>query len=145
MDKAENVSEYYYEKLNNSVSPGPILAALYGSLYGFTYTRAEIIMMNKLVKIFGRFTVFFSVLDMAGTYPERSDNQYPLLYKICKNKFERTHGGVFIPSHGSLKKFADDVIKERDSLIKSNKNKKKVPSSEGLRNLVETEEDSDRT
>lgn len=125
----ENSSEFYYEKLKNTTNPGPVLAALFGSLYDIVPTRSEIIMMNRLIKVFGRFTLFFSVLDMAGTYPDKVENPYPLLYTICKRKFEHSHSDSFIQSHESLDKFLDGVEKELNILKKS---KIKVPSSKGL-------------
>jgi hypothetical protein len=127
----ENTSEFYYEKLKNSVSPGPVLAGLYCSLYDFSPTKSEIILMNRLVKVFGRFTLFFSIIDMAGSYPEKVENPYGLLFKICKNKFENNHRDSLFQSHEPLDKFIGGVQKEIEQLKKS---KLKIPPSKGLEN-----------
>jgi hypothetical protein len=127
----ENSSEYYYEKLKNSISPGLVLAAMYGVLYDFQQGRSEIIMMNKLIKIFGRFTVFFSILDMVGTYPDKQENVYPLLYTICKKKFENAHSSILTQSSQPLDKYLKNIDKTLDSLSKK---KVKIPSPEGLEN-----------
>lgn len=125
----ENTSEFYYEKLKNSTNPGSVLAGLYCSLYEFIPTKSEIIMMNRLVKVFGRFTLFFSILDMAGSYPDKVESPYPLLYTICKRKFEQAHGDSLFQSHESLDKFIGNVEKEIQGLKKM---KLKIPSSEGF-------------
>jgi hypothetical protein len=85
-------------------------------------------MFNKLIKVFGRFTVFFSTIDLAGSYPNRIDNPYALLYTICKNKFERTHNSSFAQSSTPLDKYLDTIDEEIEKVIKAwekeNKNKK---------------------
>lgn len=121
----EEQANYYFEQLSNTIKPGNTLSTLYGALYGVETGRSEIIMMNRLVQIFGRFTVFFSLMDMAGTYPESVDNPYSMLYTICKKRFEHSHGGVFTPSHNSLMKYAEDMQKEREALIARSKKKGK--------------------
>ena len=127
----ENSSEYYFEKLKDTPTPGNIIAAMYCTLYNIEVSKSEVIMMNKMVKIFGRFTVFFAVLDMAGSYPDDVvEKPYALLYTICKNKFESSHGTFMTQSHQSLDKFIESIEKEIESL---GTKKVKAPSSEGLK------------
>lgn len=125
----ENSTEFYYEKLKSDNNPGAILAAFYSSLYDIQTTKSEIMMCNRLIKIFGRFTVFFSILDMAGTYPNRPEVVYPLLYTICKRKFESAHGDSIIQARESLDSFINNMNKE---ISKQRKSKIKPPSSKGL-------------
>lgn len=132
MPEMENTAEFYYEKLKTATDPGRILSALFSSLYSVETTRTIIIMCNKLIKVFGRFTLFFAILDMAGSYPDLTDNPYPLLYTICKRKFEAAHGDVFLQSHESLDSFLSSIDKELLQIQKKNKKKIDVPSSEGL-------------
>lgn len=126
----ENASEYYYERLKNDNKPGVVLANLYCNLYKIKTTRSEIMMFNKLLQTFGRYTVFFSVLDAFGSYPDQADDPYPLIYAICKSRFEKAHNNDFSsPSRESL----DRIIKGIDKEIEELKGKKiKIPSSEGL-------------
>lgn len=125
----ENSAEFYYEKLKSSDRPGTVLAALYCSLYGIDTTRSEIIMFNRLLKVFGRFTVFFSVIDMVGSYPDNVENPYSMLYTICKRKFEASHAESHLQSREPLDKYISNLDKEINSL---KSRKLKIPSSKGL-------------
>lgn len=125
----ENRSEYYYEKLKNSNNPGVILATYYCSLYETDVTRAEIIMFNRLMKTFGRFTAFSAVTSMYGSYPNGVEVPYPLLYRICQSKFEAAHQDSVIQSRESLEPYLKALDKDIESLSKK---KLKIPSSEGL-------------
>lgn len=125
----ENRSEYYYEKLKNSNNPGVVLATYYCSLYEIEVTRAEIIMCNRLLKTFGRFIAFSSITSVYGSHPTQVENPFPLLFKICQNKFEAIHQDSVIQSRESL----DSYIKALDKDIERlHKKKLKIPSSEGL-------------
>lgn len=125
----ENSSEFFYEKLKTAEKPGTILATMYCTLYNIPITKSEIILFNKLLKVFGRFTVFFAILDANGTYQEKIDNPYSLLYTICKRKFETAHSDSIIQSRESLEPFIEGLDK---SISKMKKSKIKIPSSKGL-------------
>lgn len=125
----ENSSEFYYEKLKGNPSPGSVLASLYCTLYDIEVTRSEIIMFNKLLKVFGRFTIFFSVIDMAGSYPNNVENPYSMLYTICKRKFEAAHSDSLIHAREPMDKLLNILEKEID--LQKGK-KLKIPSSKGL-------------
>jgi hypothetical protein len=125
----ENSSEYYYEKLKVSDKPGNILAAMFCSLYNIEITKSEIILFNRLLKVFSRSMIFFAVLDAVGSYTEKIENPYPLLYTICKRRFEAAHGDSFIQAREDLKPFIASLDK---SIEKQKKAKIKIPSSKGL-------------
>ena len=116
--KLENSSEYYFEKLKSSTNPGAILSAMYCTLYDKEPSRADIIMCNRLIKVFGRFTTFFSIIDMAGSYPELPTNPYPLLYTICKRRFEVSHIDSNINARESLEGYISDMQKEIEKVKK---------------------------
>lgn len=130
MPEFENNSEFYYEKLKDSEKPGTVIAAFYCSLYNVPTSKQLVFMCNKLLSVFGRFTVFFALIDMAGSYPT-VENAYPLWYTICKRKFEAAHGDVFSRSHESLDGFLSSLDKELAQL-KRRKKELDIPSSEGL-------------
>lgn len=125
----ENSAEFFYEKLKSDSNPGAILASFYCSLYDIPVSKSEIIMCNRLIKVFGRFTLFFSILDMSGSYPDKPDNTYPLLYTICKRKFESAHGASVIQSREPLDSFINSITKD---INRQKKSKIKIPSSKGL-------------
>ena len=128
MGEMENQAEFYYEKLKVSVNSGQVLLEFFREMTGKDAGRSEIIMINRLIKMFGRFTVYFGIMDLSKI--ERLDgNLYPLLYTICKNRFERIHVETFSVSHESLDKYLKELEKERQ---KARKSKGKLPTSEGL-------------
>ena len=126
----ENRIEYYYEQLKDTITPGITIAEYYCSLYGIEKTKSETILFNRLVGVFGRFTVFFAVNGMRGTYPTPPENVFPLLYRICSNRFEETHGESALQSRENLTK----VIRDIQQQIAEQRRARKFtpPSSEGL-------------
>ncbi len=127
----ENSAEYYYEKLKSDDRPGAVLASLYCSLYNTEVTRSEIIVCNKLVKVFGRFTVYFAILDMVGSKPDALESPYAYLYEICKRRFENMHIDATVQAREDLSKYIARIDEEIQELEK-NRKKIKIPSSEGL-------------
>jgi hypothetical protein len=131
MGEMENQAEFYYEKLKVSINPGQVLLEFFREMTSLEAGRPEIIMINRLIKMFGRFTVYFGIMDLSKY---RSDqligNLYPLLYTICKSRFEKIHKESFSPAQESLDKLLKELDKERE---KARKSKGKVPSPEGLR------------
>jgi hypothetical protein len=131
MGEMENQAEFYYEKLKISVNPGQVLLEFYREMLGKDAGRSEIIMINRLVKMFGRFTVYFGIMDLSKYQSDQlNGNLYPLLYTICKGRFEKIHVETFSVSHESLDKYLKEIQKEREKAQRSNKGK--LPTSEGL-------------
>ena len=125
----ENSAEFYYEKLKTSLSPGAVISALYCTSYGVEVGRSEIIMFNRLIKMFGRFTVFFAVIDMLGSLQDKPDEPYPYIYTICKRKFEAAHGEATTQAREPLDRFINDLDKQ---IEKAKSKKLKIPSTKGL-------------
>lgn len=126
----ENQAEFFYEKLKASVNPGQVLLEFYREIISGSAGRSEVIMINKLVKLFGRFTVYFALMDLSKyDNKDLSGNLYPLIYTICKSRFEKIHSENFSPTQEPLDKLLKELEKEREKALKA---KGKVPSSEGL-------------
>lgn len=86
-------------------------------------------MFNKLIKMFGRFTVFFAVIDLLGTKQEPPEEPYAYIYSICKRKFEAAHGEATTQAREPLDKYISDI----DRQIKQAKSKKlRIPDTKGL-------------
>lgn len=130
MGEMENQTEFYYEKLKVSVNPGQVLLEFFREITGKEAGRAEIIMINRLIKMFGRFTVYFAIMDLSKYEGRLDSNIYPLLYTICKGRFEKIHVETFSVSHESLDRYLREIEKERQ---KAQKSKGKIPSAEGLK------------
>lgn len=128
MGEMENQAEFYYEKLKVSTNPGQVLLEFFREVTGLQAGRAEIILINQYIKKFGRFTVYFSILDLSR-YDNLEGDIRGLLHKICMSRFEKIHTGVFMPAQESLDRLLRELDKERE---KAKKSKGKVPTSEGL-------------
>lgn len=128
MSEMENIAEFYYEKLKVTTNAGLDLAHFFTEVIGKDAGRSEIIMINRLIKLFGRFTVYFSIMDLSKS--ERLEgNLYPLLYTICKNRFERIYNGEISPALQPLNKEISNLQKQ---IEKMRGKKIKFPKSEGL-------------
>jgi hypothetical protein len=129
MSEMENQAEFFYEKLKATANSGQVLLEFFREMTNKEAGRSEIILINRLIKIFGRFTVYFAIMDLSK-YDTLEGNLYPLLYTICKSRFEKVHSETFSVSHESLDKYLREIEKERE---KAKKSKGKIPSSEGLK------------
>lgn len=88
----ENISEFFYEKLKGATSPGMVLLQFYSAITDTTGGRSEIIKLNRLVKLFGRFSVFFAIMSLGNSKLDLGvDDKFPmgLLFKICKDELEK--------------------------------------------------------
>lgn len=125
----ENSAEFFYTKLKSTLEPGRVLADFYATAYALDKSRAHVVMFNKLISIFGRFTAYFGLLDMIKSYPDGVDNSRAMLYTICQSRFERAHNDSSVKSYESL----DSYIRNLQKAIDEMKDMKfDIPSSEGL-------------
>ena len=124
----ENQSEFYYEKLKNSQTPNTVLMEFFHEITGRDIGRSEIIMINKLLKLFGRFTLFFSIMDLTKVR-SLEGNLYALLYTICRGRFENAHSTDTVVAFESLDRELNALEKQ---LEKNSRSKIKPPPSRGL-------------
>jgi len=108
----ENLSELYFSRLNTAPNAGVVLAQFYGVVMGLDVGRSEIIRFNQLVKLFGKTSVFFSIID-ASRIDTPTEFPYGLLFTICKNKLEKTlESNMAMTSMFSLEKRISDMEKD---------------------------------
>lgn len=124
----ENVVEFFYEKLKNSQEPNKVLMELFSEITGRSVGRSEIIMINKLLKLFGRFNLFFSIVDLSAV-KSLEGNLFGLLYTICNRRFEKSHSSDSVVAFESLTRELNSLGKQ---IEKISDKKIKAPSSEGL-------------
>jgi hypothetical protein len=121
----ENIAEFYYNELTkvNSKSAGKILLGMYCSIFDIEKPgRSIIIMINKLVKIYNRYIVFFAITSVALN-PDFNPNvaNYALFTHICNKRFEKRTDIANVES-----------MKYTDSYIKRVEKKKKKLEGEDL-------------
>jgi hypothetical protein len=109
---AEGLSELYFSKLKTSMNPGVVLAQFYGAVMGLEVGRSEIIMFGKLVKMFGRSSVFFAIIDISRIETPK-EFPYGLLHHICRTKLEKsTEQDLALTSMYSLERKITELEKE---------------------------------
>jgi hypothetical protein len=82
--EAENLSEYFYEQLKDTGNPGLCLARFYGETFQRNIGKGEVILFNRMLRLYGRFTLYFSILDMSFMKDINHENIAPLLSYFCK-------------------------------------------------------------
>jgi hypothetical protein len=108
----ENLAEMFFSKLKIAPNAGVVLAQFYGSMMGLDIGRSEIILFNKLVKLFGKTSVFFSIIDVTRIETP-TEFPYGLLFKICKTKLEKSlESDMAMTSMFSLERRITDLEKE---------------------------------
>lgn len=95
---SENLADLYYEKLSDSGNPGVTLAQFYGSVFGLDVSKKEVIMFNRLLKIYGRFLVYFSILDMTTVRDLNTENPFGLLSFFARKRLDQKYGIIMIES-----------------------------------------------
>lgn len=111
-DNVDGLADLYYSKLRSATNPGIILLQFYQALTGKPYGRSEIIKMNMLVKVFGRTSSFFAIIDVCKKEAP-ADFPYGLLYKICRDRLESALGAdTTLSSFDSLDRMITDKIKD---------------------------------
>jgi hypothetical protein len=111
-ESQENLAELFFSRLKIAPIPGVVLAQFYGALTKKEVGRSEIIMLGKLCKLYGRNSVFFSIIDVA-----RLDNldEFPYGYinKVCKVKLEKSmESDMAMTAMFSLERRITDIEKE---------------------------------
>jgi len=84
---SENLFEIYRTELLDSKDPGKTLRKLYWELLEVSPNRSDIIMINKLIKVYGRWNVFYAVVEIYGMKnPVLEKNTYGLFKTIIDKK-----------------------------------------------------------
>lgn len=109
---AESLAELFYARLRTSTNPGLVLSQFYAALLSKDIGRSEIMKFNVLVKIFGKSTVFFAIIDISRN-DTITDFPYGLLFKICKDRLESTlHTEITSSSFDSLERLINETQKD---------------------------------
>lgn len=116
----EALADIYYEKLKDTDNPGLTLARFFCELNDKTIDKDRIILFNKLLKLFCRYTIYFSIMDLFGY--EKADlngNLYGLLMYYCKSRLEKESKNS--PQSENLDDFISDVEKQKRAQKKISK------------------------
>lgn len=113
----ENLYNYYYEQLPKTTNPGRLLTEFFVRLFDLEQkpTRSDFILINRLVKIFGRFIVFFSLVDVAGRENITATSVrdvYGYLFTVCKSKITQQIEPDAYASQVNLEPIVNKYIKQ---------------------------------
>lgn len=85
--KSEGLADLFYDKLRTTTNAGVTLAQFYSAITGKPVGKSEMIKFNMLVKIFGKSSPFFAIIEVSRK-ENLDDFPYGLLFTICKNRLE---------------------------------------------------------
>jgi hypothetical protein len=122
----ENLAEYYFEKLPQDTNPGLLLAKFFCQSMETTVTKSEIIMFNRLIKLYGRTIPYFAILDVNSMPEVKLDNPFPLLSYFCKKRIEQKNPEVYNGAYTNL----DSKIEKLIGQISAQEGRKKLKVKE---------------
>lgn len=123
MDK-ENLVDIYYEKLGSQGSPNVTLARFYEELFYLPFSRANLVMFGRLVKVYGRYIPFFAILDLYSYEgADLSKEMFGLLSYYCKRRVENRSANIVLnDAYKDLEKrtktLLDEIEKRKQSPLR---------------------------
>lgn len=84
----ENLSKTYLEELDKSDKPDRLLVEFYCKAFELANTNSILIMFRKLLKMYGRHTIFMALLDVYDVDKLDKTNPYPLIVYFIKKRLE---------------------------------------------------------
>lgn len=89
MDKEQPLAELYYEKLQTTDKPAVTLVNFMSSLFdGLTIDGKVYGRVGKLVKVYGKMLVYYSILDCATLDNMEINKLLNYINYNCKRRFE---------------------------------------------------------
>jgi hypothetical protein len=126
---SEALADIYYNKLKDSNNPGLDLARFFCELNDREVDRERVILFNRLLKLFGRYSIYFAIMDLYGYRDANIDGDvYGLLTYYCKNRLEKES------KNSSQSENLDDFLSEVE---KQKKAQKKINKTLEIKNLDE--------
>lgn len=86
MADVENLSEIYLNKLKEDQDPGLTLTKFYWALFNLDANVKDIPLFRKLVRIYGRDSVFMSLVEAGSMKNITLDSIYGLLRYLCNER-----------------------------------------------------------
>lgn len=98
----ENLSDKYWNLLHNTLEPMRILHSFYMELFDRPHNRKDVAMFNKLLRIYNREEIFYTILDIYDMRKPNLFNPYSLFATIIKNRMKRKRGADSLASSKDL-------------------------------------------
>lgn len=111
----ENLAGSFHERLKTDTNPVSVLVSFYAELFSRPFDVKLIGPIARLVKLYGRDSVFYAILSIEGMEDLNHSNIYPLLRYICNKKLEERKDGQ---SHEDLTSYVASVKKKTEKVSK---------------------------
>lgn len=98
----ENLSDKYWNQLHKTTEPMRVLHSFYMELFNRDHNRKDVAMFNKLLRIYNREEIFYTVLDIYDMKKPNLSSPYPLFATIIKNRMKKERGGNNLASSRDL-------------------------------------------
>ncbi len=98
----ENLSDKYWNQLHKTSEPMRVLHSFYMELFNRDHNRKDVAMFNKLLRIYNREEIFYTVLDIYDMKKPNLSSPYPLFATIIKNRMKKERGGNSLASSRDL-------------------------------------------
>ena len=109
----ENAAEFFWEQLSTTTNPALVLSRFYGEVFDKEYGRPEVIMFNRLLRLYSKFTIYLSILDMSSMDNINFEGgTFGLLNYFCKKRLEEKFGISTLPNSENLDKDIKQLEKE---------------------------------
>jgi len=82
----ENLANEYLDKMEKADNPGAVLASFYAKLFDFPFDSRMIPLFARSVKLYGRFIVFMSLVDMYEIPNLDHQKIFALINYLCKKR-----------------------------------------------------------
>jgi hypothetical protein len=84
----EPIANFYFEKLNSTTKPVPVLVQFMRSVFELGEDSKQLYpQVGRAVKLYGARLVFYSILDASDSNVVSSDHAYKLIRYILRRKF----------------------------------------------------------
>ena len=84
----ENLAEFYLDNLETEPTPIPILVKMLWNVLGRSPNQKDYGQIGRLVKLYGRFAVYFAILEL-GEYDNITGEPFRLLGYLIRKKLDR--------------------------------------------------------
>ena len=98
----ENLSDKYWNQLHKTSEPMRVLHSFYMELFNRDHNRKDVAMFNKLLRIYNREEIFYTLLDIYDMKKPNLSSPYPLFATIIKNRMKKERGGNSLASSRDL-------------------------------------------
>jgi hypothetical protein len=120
-EQTENLAEFYFRDLYTTNTPVRNLTGFLCSVLNKKAERGDYSRIGRLVKMYGREAVFFTILDVYDFAEKVDENYYPLLVSMCKKRLKRKYDQQIRPEYQDFDSLLKSLERKRKKIEKTRK------------------------